>query len=219
MHSFFITLVRQLTIPLTLSLKKAVTALTNYFEPKKNVAFEEYQFREAKQNPAEQIMTHNTRLVQLAKTCKFTDTDREIKSQIIQHCTFSKVRRKALSKPTTTLKNILEYGKTLEITEIQAASLERHDINYVHKGQETRPEKSWTGTPTLKDCRPPRNESKSTICGCCSGTYPHKGGQTACPVYKKECHGYWRIGHFKSVYRNTWKQAKSLAQKEAPKKV
>ena len=67
------------------------------------------------------------------------------------------MRRKALSKPTTTLKNILEYGKTLKITEIQAASLEKHDINYVHEYQETRPEKSWTGTPTPKDCGPPRN--------------------------------------------------------------
>lgn len=43
--------------------------------------------------------------------------------------------------PTTTLKNILEFFvKTLKITEIQAASLEKHDINYVHEHQETRPE-------------------------------------------------------------------------------
>ena len=47
-------------------LEKAVTALANYFEPKKNVAFEEYQFREAKQNPSEPIMTYFTHLVQLA---------------------------------------------------------------------------------------------------------------------------------------------------------
>lgn len=35
-----------------------------------------------------------------------------MKSKIIQHCVSSNVRKKALSEPTTTLKIILEYGKT-----------------------------------------------------------------------------------------------------------
>ena len=66
-------------------LEKAINALTTYFEPKKNIAFEEYQFRQTKQNIGEPIMTYHTRLQQLAKTCEFADVDREIKSQIIQH--------------------------------------------------------------------------------------------------------------------------------------
>ena len=35
-----------------------------------------------------------------------------MKSKIIQHCVSSNVRKKSLSEPTTTLKIILEYGKT-----------------------------------------------------------------------------------------------------------
>ena len=42
-------------------LEKAVTAVTNYFKPRKSVVFEEYQFRMVKQNPNESIMTYYTR--------------------------------------------------------------------------------------------------------------------------------------------------------------
>lgn len=42
-------------------LEKAVTALTNYSNPRKSVAFEEYQFRLVKQNPNQSIMTYYTR--------------------------------------------------------------------------------------------------------------------------------------------------------------
>ena len=76
-------------------LEKAIDALTTYFEPKKNLAYEDYQFRQAKQLSDETIMTYYTRLKTLAKTCEFTDVDREIKSQITLNCTSSKLRRKA----------------------------------------------------------------------------------------------------------------------------
>ena len=114
-------------------LEKAILALTNYFKPKKNPAFEENQFRQATKNVGESLASSFTQLKQLAKTCEFADEDREIKAQIIQHCTSSKLRRKGLSEPATTLQSLLEYGKTLEITEVQAASLEKQEVNRIHR--------------------------------------------------------------------------------------
>ena len=50
----------------------ATAALTEYFDPKKNIVFEEYQFRQAKQTKDKSIMAFFTCLKQLAKTCKFS---------------------------------------------------------------------------------------------------------------------------------------------------
>ena len=48
--------------------QKAVTALTNYFTPKKNREFEVYVFRKAKQESDESIAAFHTRLRRLAMT-------------------------------------------------------------------------------------------------------------------------------------------------------
>ena len=71
-------------------LGKVIDALTAYFSPNKNVVYEEYQFCQAKQDPGEKIMAFYTRLKRLSETCDFADPDREIRTQIIQHCISTK---------------------------------------------------------------------------------------------------------------------------------
>lgn len=97
--------------------EKAIIALTNYFIPKKNTAFEEPQLRQATQNVGEPNVSHFTWLKQLAIMCEFANEDRTIKSHITHHCTLLKSRRKALSKLATTLQTLLEHGKTLDETD------------------------------------------------------------------------------------------------------
>ena len=104
---------------------KAITALTNYFTPKKNLAYEEYKFREAAQEPSETLTTYYTRLKQLSLTCEFHDADREIKTQIIQHCVSHKLRRKALATPGISLQALLDAGKAMELADTQAKTLEK----------------------------------------------------------------------------------------------
>ena len=81
----------------------AKTKLNAYFDPKKNVEFEIYMFRRAKQGSGETMNSYHSRLRQLAATCEFNDVDKEIKSQIIQSCTSQRLRRKALRDSTMTL--------------------------------------------------------------------------------------------------------------------
>ena len=115
----------------------AVNAITSYLKPKRNIAYEEYLFRQAKQEKGETIMAYCTRLKQLAKTCEFTNTDREIKSQIIQNCQSTKLRRKALTDSTIMLQALLNLGKTMELTESQATSLEKQQREVVRKVNST----------------------------------------------------------------------------------
>ena len=59
------------------------TKLNAYFDPKKNVEFEIYTFRQAKQSLGETMNSYHSRLRHLAATCEFHDVDKEVKSQII----------------------------------------------------------------------------------------------------------------------------------------
>ncbi|CAB4005904.1 Transposon Ty3-I Gag-Pol poly, partial [Paramuricea clavata] len=90
--------------------EKAVTALTNYFTPKKNREYEVYVFRKAKQENGKNIFAFHTRLRQLAMNGEFADTDREIKTQIVENCLSHKLRMKALQNPELTLTQLLDAG-------------------------------------------------------------------------------------------------------------
>ena len=78
--------------------------LTEYFDPKKNVEYEIYTFRQARQNPGESMNAFHSRLRQLSATCEFGDVDKEIKSQIILSCSSQRLRRKALRDTTMHLR-------------------------------------------------------------------------------------------------------------------
>ena len=114
----------------------AVTKLTEYFWPKKNTEFEVYKFRQAKQEAWETIDTYYTRLRQLSLTCEFAATDKEVKSQIIQGCASTRLRRKALREDMT-LEELIKLARSMEIADKQAAEIENAekfvDVNAMRK--------------------------------------------------------------------------------------
>jgi hypothetical protein len=80
---------------------KAVEKLTEYFAPKQNVLYERHRFRQAKQRVDESIDQLHTRLRHLGATCDFDDLDDEIRTQIVEHCRSTRLRRKALRDDKT----------------------------------------------------------------------------------------------------------------------
>ena len=98
--------------------RKAEKALKNYFIPQKNLEFEVYKFRQAKQLPGESISAYFTRLKQLAKNCEFHDEKREIKTQRVQNGISSKLRRKAFADPEITLKKIIQIAKSVKLSKV-----------------------------------------------------------------------------------------------------
>ena len=93
-------------------------ALDDHFSPKKNADFEIYNFRLAKQLQHETVDTYHARLRSLAKYCQFTDTDKEIKSHIIQTCVSTRLRRRALSEPTLTLNDRSKRWRTVKVKRV-----------------------------------------------------------------------------------------------------
>ena len=72
--------------------QRSKDALTAYFTPKKNTAFEVYTFRQAAQLEGEKTDTFVMRLRKLAKSCDFTEPEKEIANQVIFSCSSQPLR-------------------------------------------------------------------------------------------------------------------------------
>ena len=100
--------------------------LFDYFPPKKNTVYEIYKFRQAKQEESETVDTFHTRLKRLSINCDFATVDKEIKSQIIQGCHSSRLRRRALREEMK-LDTVLSSARALELSDKQATDIEKNE--------------------------------------------------------------------------------------------
>ena len=92
-----------------------------YFPPQTDIAYEVYNFRQTKQKEGESLDNYHTRLPQLAKTCEFSDIEKEIKEHIILTCGSNSLRRRAV-RENLTLDALLKVGRALELSAQQAGS-------------------------------------------------------------------------------------------------
>ena len=99
-------------------------ALTDHFEPKRNVTFSTYQFYQMKQEEGEGIDAFVTRLRNQAAMCDFQDVDRRIKDQIVFRCLSKKVRNKALTQDLS-LKDLLAEARCQETAQREAGEIEK----------------------------------------------------------------------------------------------
>ena len=79
----------------------AVRKLSEHFKPQVNTEYEVFKFHKCEQMADETIDAYCTRLRELAASCKFHDTDREIKTQIITKCNSRKLHLRTLSEEMT----------------------------------------------------------------------------------------------------------------------
>ena len=93
------------------------TALTQHFQPLKNLTFVVYNFRKIKQNDelkknhmsAESIDQYLARLKEAGLRCDFHELNRELKDQIVFNCNSDAVTRKEL-RDDQDLDNLLKYA-------------------------------------------------------------------------------------------------------------
>ena len=181
--------------------KTAVEKLTEYFMPKKNLAYEVYVFRQARQSPDEALDQYHTRLRKLATTCEFVDGEREIKTQIIQSCLSSRLRRKALRDSTLTLTALLAEGRSIEVSERQAKGIEK-SLAAIQLN-ETAPIEDANSVNAIRrqQQHSARRDSSKRKCYYCGFDYPHKNNN--CPAQGKECSLCHKMNHFAKVCKST----------------
>ena len=93
--------------------QRSKDALTAYFTPKKNTAFEVYTFRQAAQLEGEKTDTFVMRLRKLAKSCDFTEPEKEIANQVIFSCSSQPLRRRALREDLE-LDELVKLARSLD---------------------------------------------------------------------------------------------------------
>ena len=173
----------------------AKTALDNYFSPKKNVEFERYTFRMVKQTASETIDAYHNRLRSLAKYCEFSDLDAEIKSHITQTCRSSRLRRRALTDSSMTLQQLIDVGRSMEVSERQTKAIEGGMNNVAVSADTTVAQVG--ARPTYQD----QHRSASEKCRNCGKDYPHNGGRTSCPAYGTSCRSCGKPNHWSTCCR------------------
>ncbi|XP_045174571.2 uncharacterized protein LOC123535880 [Mercenaria mercenaria] len=146
--------------------------LNGYFNPKSNREFETYEFRNMVQEHCETIDQFVTRLKTKAKFCEFSDSEREVKSQLIQGCRSNELRKRAL-RDDYSLNDLQKFARTLEISESQATEIGKKvqtngqtaSVDRV-KSKRT-PKFSRNPRPTIhkNQNQPSRQNTKCTNCG------------------------------------------------------
>ena len=114
---------------------KAKPLFKAYFQPKKKVELEVFNFRRCRQEPGENMDAFATRLRQLATRCNFNDSDLEIKLQIIEGCKSSNFRKLCL-RDQLSLQKMLENACAAGAADRYAESVEqstKQAINSVNK--------------------------------------------------------------------------------------
>ncbi|ESP01470.1 hypothetical protein LOTGIDRAFT_157659 [Lottia gigantea] len=94
--------------------KTASDKLKEYFEPKKNIRFERYIFKQASQNSSESISQFVTRLRSLSATCDFPDVNDAIADQVVEKCSSSRLKRRLLREKDLKLDNIIDISQAME---------------------------------------------------------------------------------------------------------
>ena len=177
-------------------------ALTQHFEPTKNITFATYQFHEMKQEDGEGINAFVTHLKTQAARCEFgTGLDRRIKDQIVFRCTSRKVRQKALTEDLT-LDNLIKAARAEESALRQATEIEKdsgpstdtNNDNVFKMGRG--PPGRYSSKLTHQSGDTPRKSFKpgQNSCQYCGRTPSHP--RNSCPASGQTCKNCQRTGHW-----------------------
>ena len=201
--------------------ESAVTALNQHFDPMQNKDLAVFEFRELRQEINETLNDFYRRLKTKASDCSFTNTDDEIRTQIIHKTRDKRLRRRAL-RESFTLQELLNHGRSLERTDEQAKKLEGENsqspslpVNAVEtqsrfphgnsrvlgnglRNNRRKQDGSHNGLHNnrRKQKPPSRPKQSTTTCRNCGGRFPHKGGMRSCPAQGTECHKCHKLHHF-----------------------
>jgi hypothetical protein len=108
----------------TATFEQAVDALSEHFNPMRDIDFAIFKFGQLVQGQLESIDDYAVRLRRSAELCDFANIDREIKRQILVGCKSSKLKEEVLKRPTSNVQEVLTMARTSEAARVQAQAIE-----------------------------------------------------------------------------------------------
>lgn len=183
--------------------KKAIKKLDKYFEPKGNEPFERHKFRKMKQEDTESISFYVSRLRRQANYCNFTDKDTQIRDQLIEGCTSSRLRKQFLEKGNElNLNEALKLSSAFEAVQYQSSEMSGNgNVNKVDQVKSDKPK--WS--------------QKKAKCWRCNLT-GHFAKDDKCPAKSAKCRKCGNVGHFEIVCRTDMSKHKEKKDQKQYKK-
>jgi hypothetical protein len=186
----------------------AMTKLTEYFAPRKNIPFERHLFRQTTQESGESIESFVTRLRTLAKSCSFENLEDAIRDQVVEKCSSGKLRRRLLREPELTLANCIKISKQFQASERQASQMEMLTLSSASHNQDSASAVDayslQSTRSSSRDLGQPRGNTVGLTCFCC-GLSGHKAKDPSCPANGKSCNKCGKPGHFGRVCKSSAK--------------
>ena len=92
---------------------------------KKNLSYDRYVFKKAKQFEDEDAATYITKLRTLAQSCEYQDINVEIRDQFVVTCESVKLRKRLLRENNLTLEKLQDIARREETKKQQASEIEK----------------------------------------------------------------------------------------------
>ena len=167
------------------------------------------------------------RLRKLAKSCDFSEPEKEIANQVVFSCSSQALRRRALREDLE-LDELVKLARSLEISEIQATKVETshqtstasvyaiNDRQHSSHRRNDRPHNRGSSMSRGRNRRHSSQSNKSTgksgLCDYCG----YQASHSRCPARGKTCSACLKVGHFSSVCRSSRRQNGHHHRQEAP---
>ena len=167
--------------------------LTEYFQPKKNVTYERYIFKQAKQLKDESSVNYITRLRNLAKSCDFHNNEDAVRDQFISSCLSTKLREKLLQEKDVTLEKCVEHARATELSKAQA-----QEMKQLNNFEITSSEKEEITYQTTRKSFKAENKKKCFRCG--EPFLPNHN--RSCKAKGRKCYNCGKENHLSSCCRS-----------------
>ena len=169
-----------------------INAIQQYVDGYINESVERHNFRMRIQQPGEAFDDYLVSLRELAKTCKFCNsdcTDKNVRDQIIEGLHDGDTVQELLQKKDLKLTDAIATCQAQE-----AAKKNRADISRPNQMR------------VIKGSRHDQGEDPITVlCPGC-GAKQHPGGRKQCPAFRQVCFVCQKSGHFAKVCRSRQEQ-------------
>ena len=175
--------------------KEACDALDAHFKPHKNIIYDRWIFRNAKQLSDETAAQFIVRLRKLVENCEYTNADEEIRDQFVCGCHDRKLMEKLLSMPKLTIGEVAETSLMYENARLQSEKISESRQETVEQINRV------TTKSAMKSFKKPTVDRSCYNCGNVF-TVNHK---QICPAKDKICNFCGIMGHFQSVCRKAKK--------------
>ncbi|XP_062714057.1 uncharacterized protein K02A2.6-like [Aedes albopictus] len=174
--------------------QEAMRVLDGHFLPMKCLPQERHIFRNLQQEPDEKISKFVLRLREQGNLCEYQDwLDENIKEQIFEKGSSDELRAKILTKPSMTLAEIINEGRSLETIEKVRQQLKHSgDINKI-------------------------STSKNECFRC--GRVGHYASDDCCPAKNKKCEKCGLIGHFRRCCKTKERESENQFSRQRNRRV